>query len=69
MFLNQRPDTYEVEIVVVEQMHSSENIQFIQKVDDVITLHGYDEDTIALCIHSHSQSQYTPTLYNLQITL
>jgi len=57
IFLNKRPDTYVVEIVGEKNSntkHSSENIQFIQKVDDVITLHGYDEDTIALCIHSHS---------------
>jgi len=44
MFLNKRPDTYEVEIVV-EKKHSSDKIQFIQKIDDVITLHGYDGGT------------------------
>ena len=37
IFLNKRPDTYVVEIVG-EKKHSSENIQFIQNIDDVIAL-------------------------------
>ena len=36
IFLNKRPDTYVVEIV--GEMHSRENIQFIQNIDDVIAL-------------------------------
>jgi hypothetical protein len=41
IFLNKRPGTYVVEIVGEKNRnmkHSSENIQFIQKIDDVITL-------------------------------
>ena len=41
IFLNKRPDTYVVEIVgekSSKMKHSSENIQFIQNIDDVIAL-------------------------------
>ena len=41
IFLNKRPDTYVVEIVGENNSnmnHSSENIQFIQNIDDVIAL-------------------------------
>ena len=41
IFLNKRPDTYVVEIVGEKNSkmkHSSENIQFIQNIDDVIAL-------------------------------
>ena len=41
IFLNKRPDTYVVEIVGENNSntkHSSENIQFIQNIEDVIAL-------------------------------
>ena len=41
IFLNKRPDTYVVEIVGENNSnmnHSSENISFIQNIDDVIAL-------------------------------
>jgi len=41
IFLNKRPDTYVVEFVGEKNSntkHSSENIQFIQNIDDVIAL-------------------------------
>ena len=41
IFLNKRPDTYVVEIVRENNSntkHSSENIQFIQNIEDVIAL-------------------------------
>jgi len=41
IFLNKRPDTYVVEIVGKNNSntkHSSENIQFIQNIEDVIAL-------------------------------
>ena len=41
IFLNKRPDTYVVEIEGEKNSntkHSSENIQFIQNIDDVIAL-------------------------------
>ena len=40
IFLNKRPDTYVVEIVGKNSntKHSSENIQFIQNIEDVIAL-------------------------------
>jgi len=41
IFLNKRPDTYVVEIVRENNsntQHSSENIQFIQNIEDVIAL-------------------------------
>ena len=37
IFFNKRPDTYVVEIVR-EKKHSSEDIKFIQNIDDVIAL-------------------------------
>lgn len=37
IFLNKRPDSYVVEIVG-EKKHSSEDIRFIQNIDDVIAL-------------------------------
>ena len=37
IFLNKRPDSYVVEIVA-EKKHSSEDIRFIQNIDNVIAL-------------------------------